>query len=41
MLLVDVHCADESMQWQILQAFIGRVVDHFGDVISAINIQLA
>lgn len=39
-LLATVVCKNRSKEWQVLEAFIGRLAYHFKNEISAINIQL-
>jgi hypothetical protein len=40
MLLAEVYCNAQDKEWKILQAFIGRIIDHFKEDIICINIQL-
>ncbi len=37
--LAEVNCNALNEEWKILQAFVGRMTDHFKDKISCINIQ--
>ena len=39
-LMITVRSPDPAGEWQLLDAFIGRIVYHFADSIRAINIQL-
>ena len=39
-LLATVSCKNREREWQLLEAFIGRLAYHFSDTIGAINIQL-
>lgn len=38
--LVTIMCKNRTKEWQIFEAFIGRLVYHFPDEIAAINIQM-
>ena len=38
--LVTVRSPDRSKEWQLLEAFIGRLTYHFAGAIAGINIQL-
>lgn len=40
-LLVTVRSPNADSEWQLLTAFIGRLVYHFADAINGINIQIA
>ena len=40
-LLVTVSCTNSSKEWQLLEAFIGRIAYHFPQEVAAINIQFA
>jgi len=39
-LLAQIVCKNRSKEWQILEAFVGRLAYHFKNDIAAINIQL-
>ncbi len=39
-LLATVACHNRTREWQLLEAFVGRLAYHFSDQIAAINIQL-
>ncbi len=39
MIIAEVKCNAADMEWKILQAFIGRITDHFHDDLACINIQ--
>lgn len=39
-LLVSLVCKNRSKEWQLLEAFVGRLAYHFKNDIAAINIQL-
>jgi hypothetical protein len=38
-LLATVRCHDRSKEWQLLEAFVGRLAYHFSNEIAGINIQ--
>ena len=38
--MVTVRSPDRSKEWQLLEAFIGRLTYHFANAIAGINIQL-
>ena len=38
-LLATLVCKNRSKEWQLLEAFVGRLVYHFKNEIAAINIQ--
>jgi hypothetical protein len=38
-ILAEVKCNAPDKEWKILQAFIGRMTDHFHDDIVCINVQ--
>jgi hypothetical protein len=39
LLLADVRCKNVTKEWQLLEAFVGRLAYHFSDQIVAINMQ--
>ena len=39
LLLADVTCKNPDKEWQLLEAFVGRLAYHFSDEIAAINMQ--
>jgi hypothetical protein len=39
-LLATVACKNKSKEWQLLEAFVGRLAYHFREEIAAINIQM-
>jgi hypothetical protein len=39
-LLATIQCKNPKKEWQIFEAFVGRIADHFTDEIAAINIQM-
>jgi hypothetical protein len=40
LLLATLSCKNADKEWQLLEAFIGRLVYHFTSDVAAINIQL-
>ena len=39
LLLADVGCKNPAKEWQLLEAFVGQLAQHFSDQIAAINMQ--
>ena len=39
LLLATISCKNPTKEWQLLEAFIGRLAYHFSDELAAINIQ--
>src|SRR5436190_10431069 len=39
LLIATVACNNRAREWQLLQAFVGRLAYHFSNEIAAINIQ--
>ena len=40
-LLATISCTNPTKEWQLLEAFVGRLAYHFTDQVAAINIQFA
>jgi hypothetical protein len=38
-LLATISCTNPTKEWQLLEAFVGRLSYHFSDKLAAINIQ--
>ena len=38
-LLITILCKNRAKEWQLLEAFVGRLAYHFGNEIAGINIQ--
>lgn len=39
--LATLSCTNPAREWQLLEAFVGRLAYHFPDQVAAINIQFA
>lgn len=39
-LLVTISCTNPDKEWQLLEAFVGRIAYHFSNEVAAINVQL-
>ena len=39
-LVATIQCKNRKKEWQIFEAFVGRIADHFTAEIAAINIQM-
>ena len=39
-LVATIQCKNRKREWQIFEAFMGRIADHFTDQIAAVNIQM-
>jgi len=40
-LLAAISCTNPGREWQLLEAFVGRLAYHFAEELAAINIQFA